>query len=105
MKRWIETIRKQPGFVMAVNFLLLMAIYMLSRWVFFYMNKSSFPDVTFEDKKGHRKKGKGFVFKIDDDVMSIPFNKIDQTMLYSSVLIASVYGIKLKRYDFTEYCL
>ena len=49
MKRWIETIRKQPGFVMAVNFLLLMAIYMLSRWVFFYMNKSSFPDVTFED--------------------------------------------------------
>lgn len=49
MKRWIETIRKQPGFVMAVNFLLLMAIYMLSRWVFFYMNKSSFPDVTFHD--------------------------------------------------------
>ena len=49
MKRWIETIRKQPGFVMAVNFLLLMAIYMLSRWVFFYMNKSSFPDVIFHD--------------------------------------------------------
>lgn len=49
MKRWIETIRKQPGFVMAVNFLLLMAIYMLSRWVFFYMNKSSFSDVTFHD--------------------------------------------------------
>ncbi len=49
MKRWIETIRKQPGFVMAVNFLLLMAIYMLSRWVFFYMNKSSFPDVTSHD--------------------------------------------------------
>ena len=49
MKRWIETIRKQPGFVMSVNFLLLMAIYMLSRWVFFYMNKSSFPDVTFHD--------------------------------------------------------
>ena len=60
-------------------------------------------DVSFENKKGRHKKGKGFVFKIDDDVMSIPFNKIDQTMLYSSVLIASVYGIKLKRYDFTEY--
>ena len=49
MKRWIETIRKQPGFIMVVNFLLLMVVYMLSRWVFFYMNKSSFPDVTFED--------------------------------------------------------
>lgn len=60
-------------------------------------------DVTFEDKKGRRKKGKGFVFKINDDVISVPFNKIDQTMLYSSVLIASVYGIKLKRYDFTKY--
>ena len=34
---------------MVVNFLLLMVVYMLSRWVFFYMNKSSFPDVTFED--------------------------------------------------------
>ena len=49
MKRWIETIRKQPGFIMVVNFLLLIVVYMLSRWVFFYMNKSSFPDVTFED--------------------------------------------------------
>ena len=34
---------------MVVNFLLLIVVYMLSRWVFFYMNKSSFPDVTFED--------------------------------------------------------
>ena len=34
---------------MVVNFLLLMVVYMLSRWVFFYINKSSFPDVTFED--------------------------------------------------------
>ena len=34
---------------MVVNFLLLMVVYMLSRWVFFYMNKNSFPDVTFED--------------------------------------------------------
>ena len=49
MKKWIDVIRKQPGFIMVVNFLLLMVVYMLSRWVFFYMNKSSFPDVTFED--------------------------------------------------------
>ena len=32
---------------MAVNFLILMVIYMLSRWFFFYMNLESFPDVTF----------------------------------------------------------
>lgn len=34
---------------MAVNFLLLMIVYMLSRWVFYYMNISNFPDVTFHD--------------------------------------------------------
>lgn len=60
-------------------------------------------DVFYEDKKGRQKKGKGFVFKINDDVISVPFNKIDQTMLYSAVLISSVYGIKLKRSDFTTY--
>ena len=60
-------------------------------------------DVFYEDKKGHKKKSKGFVFKINDDVISVPFNKIDQTMLYSSVLMASVNDIKLKRRDFTEF--
>ena len=34
---------------MAVNFLLLMVVYMLSRWFFYYMNISNFPDVTFHD--------------------------------------------------------
>ena len=42
-------IRKQPAFIMAVNFLLLMVVYMLSRWFFYYMNIGSFPDVTFHD--------------------------------------------------------
>ena len=60
-------------------------------------------DISYKDKKGHKKKGKGFVFKINDDVMCVPFNRIDQTMLYSSVLMASVCSVKLKRYDFTEF--
>ena len=34
---------------MAVNFLLLMVVYMLSRWFFYYMNISNFPDVTIHD--------------------------------------------------------
>jgi len=49
MSTRITSIRKQPGFIMAVNFLLLMIVYMLSRWVFYYMNISNFPDVTFHD--------------------------------------------------------
>ncbi|MCR4766324.1 MAG: hypothetical protein K5856_09165, partial [Bacteroidaceae bacterium] len=42
-------IRKQPGFTMAVNFLILMVIYMLSRWVFYYMNIGSFHDVSINE--------------------------------------------------------
>ena len=34
---------------MIVNLLVLMAVYMLSRWVFYYMNLGSFPDVKFAD--------------------------------------------------------
>ena len=32
---------------MVVNFLIMMAIYMLCRWFFYYVNRSSFQDVTF----------------------------------------------------------
>ena len=49
MRVWFERLRKQPGFIMAVNFLLVMAVYMLSRWMFYYANKGSFQDVTFGD--------------------------------------------------------
>ena len=49
MKNLFKTLRKQPGFIMAVNFLILMAVYMLSRWFFYYMNINSFQDVTFSD--------------------------------------------------------
>ncbi|MBR6249355.1 MAG: LTA synthase family protein [Muribaculaceae bacterium] len=42
-----KRIKQQPGFVMAVNFLIMMAIYMLCRWFFYYVNRSSFQDVTF----------------------------------------------------------
>ena len=49
MKSFFAQIRKEPGFIMAVNFVILMVIYMLSRWFFYYMNISSFQDVTFSD--------------------------------------------------------
>lgn len=34
---------------MVVNMLILMAVYMLSRWMFYYMNMGSFPDVKLAD--------------------------------------------------------
>ena len=40
---------KEPGFIMAVNFVLMMAIYMLMRWLFYYMNMRHFANVTFND--------------------------------------------------------
>lgn len=42
-------LRRQPGFIMAVNFLIIMAVYMLTRWVFYYMNSDTFQGVTFGD--------------------------------------------------------
>lgn len=49
MRNWFKVLRKEPGFVMAVNMLIMMAIYMLTRWVFYYMNIKHFPDVSFGD--------------------------------------------------------
>ena len=40
---------KEPGFIMAVNFLIMLAIYMISRWVFYFSNIRFFPDVTYGD--------------------------------------------------------
>lgn len=37
---------KEPGFIMAVNFMILIVIYMVMRWLFYYMNIQYFPDVT-----------------------------------------------------------
>lgn len=45
----MKGLRKQPGFIMTVNFLMLMAVYMLSRWFFFYANIHLFQDVTLSD--------------------------------------------------------
>ena len=45
----LANIKKQPGFIMLVNFLVMMAIYMLSRWFFYYMNINSFKDVTLSE--------------------------------------------------------
>ena len=49
MRKWFQMIRREPGFVMVVNLLIMMAIYMLTRWVFYYMNIQYFPDVSFSD--------------------------------------------------------
>ena len=34
---------------MAVNFLIMLAIYMITRWVFYLMNTRFFPDVNYGD--------------------------------------------------------
>jgi len=47
--RALALLKTQPGFAMLVNFLLLMVIYMLSRWFFYYININTFQDVTFSD--------------------------------------------------------
>jgi len=49
MKIFFAKIRRQPGIVMSANFLLLMIIYMLSRWFFYYMNINTFQDITFKE--------------------------------------------------------
>jgi phosphoglycerol transferase MdoB-like AlkP superfamily enzyme len=49
MKIPIEKIRKQPGVIMAVNFLIMMVAYMLMRWLFYYMNINTFRDLTFDE--------------------------------------------------------
>ena len=45
----MENIRRQPVLIMAVNFALAMLLYMAERWFFFWMNHSTFQDVTFSD--------------------------------------------------------
>ena len=49
MKILFQRLKRQPGFAMVVNMLVLMAVYMLSRWVFYYMNLGNFPDVKLAD--------------------------------------------------------
>ena len=44
----------------------------------------------------------GFEFVINGDVIPFPVNKIDQTFLYSAVLLANREGIHLRRRDFTN---
>jgi phosphoglycerol transferase MdoB-like AlkP superfamily enzyme len=49
MKISFERLKKQPAFVMAVNFIVLLAVYMVTRWFFYYMNSQHFQGVTFSD--------------------------------------------------------
>ncbi|MCQ2289445.1 MAG: LTA synthase family protein [Muribaculaceae bacterium] len=49
MKQSLKSLGRQPGFVMSVNVMLMMVIYMIMRWVFYYMNIQYFHDVTFSD--------------------------------------------------------
>jgi phosphoglycerol transferase MdoB-like AlkP superfamily enzyme len=45
-------LKKQPGFIMIVNMLIVMAVYMLSRWFFYTVNLSHFQETTFADLAG-----------------------------------------------------
>ena len=49
MSSILKYLKRQPGFAMVVNVLVLMAVFMLSRWVFYYMNVGNFPDVRMAD--------------------------------------------------------
>lgn len=49
MNTLFKLVKRQPGFAMVVNMLVLMAVYMLSRWFFYYMNLGSFTDVKMAD--------------------------------------------------------
>lgn len=44
-----QNLRRQPGVVMAVNFVVMVVIYMIMRWLFYYMNSQHFQDVTMSD--------------------------------------------------------
>ena len=44
-----KSLRKQPAVVMAVNFVFMLVVYMLSRWFFYYMNLHHFQDMTFAE--------------------------------------------------------
>lgn len=48
MNTW-RKIREQPGFIMTVNFMMMMVIYTLSRWFFYYINIDIYPDVSIHD--------------------------------------------------------
>ena len=49
MNSIFHKLKTQPGFVMTVNFLILIVVYMINRWVFYYMNAQHFQDVTMSD--------------------------------------------------------
>ena len=49
MRNIIGQLKKQPGIVMAINFVILMIVYMIMRWLFYYMNIRYFQDVTHSD--------------------------------------------------------
>lgn len=53
---------KQPGFIMTVNMLMMMAVYMASRWFFYAMNLSHFQETDFSDMLGICRGGLRFDF-------------------------------------------
>lgn len=73
---------------MAVNFLIMLAIYMISRWVFYYANARFFPDVTFGDML----------------TMSLGGLKFDLSALcYLNILCIAMQFIPLKCRDTVRY--
>lgn len=49
MKISFKKLKKEPGFVMTVNFAILLVVYMITRWFFYYMNAQHFQGVTYAD--------------------------------------------------------
>ncbi len=44
-----RNLTKEPGFIMAVNFMIILVIYMIMRWLFYYMNSHHFDGVSLAD--------------------------------------------------------
>ena len=52
MKEFFKTIKKEPGFIMTVNMILILTVYMFSRWFFYLENLSHFQQTGFFDMLG-----------------------------------------------------
>ena len=49
MKTIFNALKQQPGWVMLVNFAILMVVYMLMRWIFYYVYADTFSEVSLRD--------------------------------------------------------
>lgn len=49
MRDLFGQLRRQPGFIMAANFVMMLVVYMVTRWVFYAMNSATFGPLTFDE--------------------------------------------------------